>query len=118
MSVQDSVVKYMNLLPAGFRRAKSGGLETDIQFNFTDPQVGSWVLEIRDQGCTVRQGTAAKPSITVEADPKVFMDIQEGKVMANMAVSRGRLRLAGDLNLAFRVGGFFELPRGLKLSLL
>jgi hypothetical protein len=35
----------------------------------------------------------------MEADPRVFMDTQEGK-----------LRLNGDLNLAFRVGMFFDLP--------
>jgi hypothetical protein len=118
MSIQEAIMKYMNKLPGSFRPNKSGGLETDIQFNFTDALLGSWVLEIREQRCNVRRGTVASPSITVDVDPRVFMDIQEGRIMANMAVSRARMRLSGDLNLAFRVGGFFELPDGYKLSLL
>jgi len=115
---QATLMNYLNKLPGAFQPKKSGGLETDIQLNFTDPEAGSWVLEIRANACKLRQGKAETPAITVDVDPKIFMDIQEGKIMANMAVSRSKMRLSGDMNLAFRVGGFFELPGGLKLALL
>lgn len=70
-----------------------------IQFTFPGPQDGSWFLKIRGGQREVQPGTAANPTSTMEADPRVFMDTQEGK-----------LRLNGDLNLAFRVGMFFDLP--------
>lgn len=115
---QAALMNYLNKLPDAFRPKKSGGLEADIQLNFTDPQVGSWVVEIRPVECTLRQGKSDSPAITVDVDPKIFMDIQEGKIMANMAVSRAKMRLAGDMNLAFRLGSMFDFPGGLKFALL
>ena len=118
MAVKDSIERYMGYLESSYRASQSGDLAAMIQFHFTDPMVGSWVVTITPDACKVERGTTESPTIKVEVDPKIFMDIQEGKIMANMAVSRSKMRLSGDLNLAFRIANAFELPRGLKFALL
>jgi putative sterol carrier protein len=118
MSTKDAIERYMNSLPDAFRPQKAGGEQLTIHFSFTGPEGGEYVLTIEGGACDVRTGPAVEATIHVEADPRIFLDIQQGKIMANMAVSRGKMRLKGDLNKAFRLGTYFELPAGGKLSLL
>jgi len=108
----------MEMLPGAFQANKAGEIDLVIQFNFSAPDIAPWYVEIRNNECAVQQGTVENATISVQVDPKIFIDIQKGKIMANMAFSRGKMQLSGDLNLAFRVGSYFKLPRGFKFQLL
>jgi hypothetical protein len=118
MAIQDEVINYMESLGSSFQPEKAQGIEATIQIHFLDPMIGEWFVDIRDNRCDVQRGTKESPSITVRVDPKIFLDIQSGKIMANMAVSRGKMQLTGDLSLAFKIGPVFNLPRGMKFQLL
>ncbi len=118
MTMSDAITRYMEMLPAGFQANNAGEIDLVIQFNFSDPDIAPWHLEIRNNECAAQQGTVENATISVQVDPKIFIDIQKGKIMANMAVSRGKMRLSGDLTLAFRIGSYFKLPRGFKFQLL
>jgi putative sterol carrier protein len=118
MAVSDEIRRYMDSLQASFQSSKAGGIEAIIQVNFTDPSSGSWFIAIRAGECAVKEGTAEDATITVDVDPNIWLDIQKGKIMANMAVSRNKMRLSGDLSLAFQLGSCFALPGGMKFSLL
>ena len=118
MTMNEEITRYMESLTDSFQANKGNGIDTIIQFNFSDPVVDSWYVEIQKNKCSALRGTKDNASITVSVDPKIFLDIQNGKIMANMAVSRGKMRLSGDLSLAFRLGSCFNLPRGMKFQLL
>jgi len=116
--MSDAITRYMEMLPGAFQANKAGDIDLVIQFNFSDPSIAPWHLEIRNNKCATHEGTVENATISVQVDPKIFIDIQKGKIMANMAVSRGKMRLSGDLTLAFRIGSFFKLPQGFKFQLL
>lgn len=116
--MSDAIKRYMEMLPDSFQASNTEVLDLVIQFNFSDPSIPPWHLEIRNNKCATQQGIVEDATISVQVDPKIFIDIQKGKIMANMAVSRGKMRLSGDLTLAFRIGSFFKLPRGFKFQLL
>ena len=118
MTVQNDIIRYMDSLAASFQADKAEGIDAVVQMNFLDDKLGSWYVEIHEKQCTVNKGQSEDPTITVSVDPQIFLDIQSGKIMANMAVSRGKMQLSGDLSLAFRIGSCFKLPRGLKFQLL
>lgn len=118
MTMSDAIKRYMEMLPDSFQASNTEVLDLVIQFNFSDPSIPPWHLEIRNNKCATQQGIVEDATISVQVDPKIFIDIQKGKIMANMAVSRGKMRLSGDLTLAFRIGSFFKLPRGFKFQLL
>ncbi len=118
MTMSDAIKRYMEMLPDSFQANNTEVLNLVIQFNFSDTSIPPWHLEIRNNKCATQQGIVENATISVQVDPKIFIDIQKGKIMANMAVSRGKMRLSGDLNLAFRIGSFFKLPRDFKFQLL
>ena len=116
MAIKDEITGYMESLEGSFQPSKAEGLEAVIQVSFLDSSIDSWYIEISENKCAVQKGHIDNPTITVGGDPKIFLDIQKGKIMANMAVSRGKMQLSGDLSLAFRIGSCFDLPRGLKFQ--
>lgn len=118
MSALASAKRFLTLLPQAYDPSRSKGLEASIQFEFTGAQPENWYLKISDDTCELIEGSIEAPTISVQVDPKIFMDIQDGKMMANMAVSRSKMRLSGDLNLAFQLVNYFKLPNQKTLKLL
>ena len=86
MTMSDAIKRYMEMLPDSFQASNTEVLDLVIQFNFSDPSIPPWHLEIRNNKCATQQGIVEDATISVQVDPKIFIDIQKGKIMANMAV--------------------------------
>jgi putative sterol carrier protein len=64
---------------------------------------------IKDNKCTVTQGTAPAAKLTVTADSADFIKIFTGQLDGMQAFMQGKLKLAGDMSLAMKLMGLFKV---------
>lgn len=92
-----------------FQPEKAKGLDAIIQYHLTGEEGGDWIIKIHDDKCTVQEGTAENPKMTLTADAREFRDILLGKIDGMTAFMQGKLKLAGDLNLAMKLTSYFKM---------
>lgn len=109
MSEQKTIGSLMVRLPEAFLPEQAAGVEAVIQFNLTGDQGGDWYVTIREGTCTVDEGTAESPKLTITADGKDMYDIFTGALNAMAAFSGGKLKLTGDLGLSMKLMNFFKV---------
>jgi putative sterol carrier protein len=66
-------------------------------------------MVIKDSKCTVSPGVAPTPKLTATADGGDLMKIFTGKLDGTAAFMQGKLRLAGDMNLALKLLNLFKM---------
>lgn len=99
----------MGKMPDAFLPEKAEGTNAVIQFEFTGDEPGSWYAAIADGACTVGEGKHDNPTMTLTADSQDYIDIITGKMDAMKAFMQGKVKLAGNLNLAMKMTSFFKL---------
>ena len=104
-----TVAEFVSRLPQAFLPEKAAGVDAIIQLKFTGTQADQWVVTIKDSQCTVTQGTAPAPKLTVSADSGDLIKIFTGQLDGMQAFMQGKLRLTGDLNLAMKLLGLFKV---------
>ena len=94
----------MRKMPDALRQYEGAGLEAVLHFKFTGAEAGEWNAIIRDGKCDVAQGIPRqKPTVSLTADSDLFLGVLGGEVDATQAFMAGRIRLAGDMDLARRL---------------
>ncbi len=99
---------FLAQMAASFQPEKAAGLDTSIQLKMTGDQVGEWYLIIKDNKCTVSPGMFPSPRLTVTANSLDFIKIFTGQLDGMQAFMQGKLRLAGDMNLALKLVNIFK----------
>ena len=92
-----------------FRADKAAGVNAAIQYDITGDQGGTWHAVIKDGTCTVSPGPAANPNLTLTMSSQDWLDMVAGKLSGQMAFMSGKLKLKGDMGLAMKVGGLFQV---------
>jgi len=71
-------------------------------------QVGgaSYNVTLKGGKASVTQGEAASPNCTVTMAEGDFLDMISGKLNGQMAFLTGKLKVAGDMGLALKLGAF------------
>jgi putative sterol carrier protein len=92
-----------------FLPEKAVGVDAVIQYHLTGDEGGDWIITIKDGKCTVAEGVADNPTMTMTADAKDFGDVLTGKANGMQYFMGGKLKLAGDLNLAMKLTSFFKM---------
>jgi putative sterol carrier protein len=92
-----------------FRPEAAEGLDAVIQYHLTGEEGGDWIVNIHDDKCTVAPGIAENPRMTLTADAQDFRDVLLGKVNGMQYFMQGKLKLAGDLNLAMKLTSMFKM---------
>lgn len=95
--------------PKAFQPEKAQGVDAVIQYHLTGEEGGDWIVTIRDGKCSVAPGTADNPKMTLNADAQDFKDVLTGRVNGMQYFMQGKLKLAGDLNLAMKLTSMFKL---------
>jgi len=104
-SIKDLVFNHEK----AFLPDKAAGLEAVIQYNFTGDEAGDFIITIKDGACTVSEGIAENPTMTLTADGVYFGNVLLGKEDGMKGFMMGKLKLAGDLNLAMKLTSFFKM---------
>lgn len=109
MSEEITIETLMNRMPKAFRPEKAVGMDAVIQFLLLGEEEGEWIVTIKDGACTVAEGVAENPKMTLTADSEDYKNVILGKTDGMQAFMQGKLKLAGDLNLAMKLTSFFKL---------
>ncbi len=92
-----------------FRPEKAAGVEAVIQYHLTGEGGGDFIVTIKDGKCTVTEGVAENPKMTLTAEAEDFKNVLLGRMNGMKAFMDGKLKLAGDLNLAMKLTTFFKM---------
>jgi putative sterol carrier protein len=92
-----------------FRPDLAEGVNAVIQYRLTGEEAGDYIITIKDGKCTVAEGIADNPTMTLTADARDFGDVLLGKANGMQYFMMGKLKLAGDLNLAMKLTTFFKM---------
>jgi putative sterol carrier protein len=92
-----------------FLPEKAAGVDAVIQYKLTGDQEGDYIVTIADGSCEVEEGQADNPTMTLTADGEYFRDVLLGKEDGMKGFMMGKLKLAGDLNLAMKLTSFFKM---------
>lgn len=104
-----SVSEFMDRLGSAIIPEKAAGLDVSIQFKLTGAQAADWVVTIKDAKCTLTQGLAPAPKLTITANSANFVKIFSGQIDPMQAFMQGKLKVTGDMNLAMKLMGLFKM---------
>ena len=104
-----TVTELMSKMPKAFLPEKAPGLDAVIQFKFSGAEPGDWFATIKNDQCTVEQGGHPTPKMTLSADSADYVKIFTGELDGMQAFMGGKLKLAGDLNLAMKLMTMFKI---------
>ncbi len=65
-------------------------------------------VAMKDGKAAVAAGEAASPNCTVTMGESDFLDMLSGKLNGQMAFMTGKLKVAGDMGLALKLGSFIK----------
>ena len=82
---------------------KVAGMNCVYQFRVTD---AAWNVKLTDGKVTVAEGEAPSPNCTITMVQADFLDLVSGKLNGQMAFLTGKLKVAGDMGLALKLGSF------------
>ena len=94
-----------------FKPEAAPGVEAVIQYILTGDQGGDWIITIHEGKCTVQEGKAPSPNVTITADGVDFANVLTGKMNAMQAFMQGKIKLSGDLNLAMKLMQMFKINK-------
>jgi putative sterol carrier protein len=104
-----TIEQLMHRMPKAFKPEVAEGVNAVIQYHLTGEEAGDWIVRIQDGQCTVEQGVAENPNMTMTADSQEYKDVITGKMNGMTAFMQGKLKLAGDLNLAMKLPNYFKM---------
>ena len=91
---------------------KAAGLEAVVQYHLTGEEGGDYIITIGNDKCSVSEGVAEDPVMTMTSDASYFRDVLLGREDGMKGFMDGKLQLAGDLNLAMKLTSFFKMGGG------
>ena len=104
-----TVAELMEKMPGAFIPEKAQGVDATIQFNFTGAEPGEWNATIKDGKVDVGRGTHPSPKMTLTSDSSDYVKIFTGELDGMQAFMQGKIKLAGDLNLAMKLMQMFKI---------
>ena len=104
-----TVAELMEKMPGAFIPEKAQGVDSVIQFKFTGAEAGEWNATIKDGKVDVARGTHPTPKMTLTADSSDYVKIFTGELDGMQAFMQGKVKLAGDLNLAMKLMQMFKI---------
>ena len=105
-----TVSELMTKMPGAFIPEKAQGVDATVHFKFTGAEAGEWNATIKDGKVDVAQGAPQKqPNMTLTADSMDYVKIFTGELDGMQAFMQGKIKLAGDLNLAMKLMQMFKI---------
>jgi putative sterol carrier protein len=105
-----TVAELMEKMPVAFIPEKAQGVDATIHFKFTGAEAGDWNATIKDGKVDVAEGSPQKPAnMTLTADSNDYVKIFTGELDGMQAFMQGKIKLAGDLNLAMKLMQMFKI---------
>jgi len=97
-------------MPMGFRPEGAGDLNAEIQFDLSGEGGGKLALSISEGTCTVREGEALSPALTIISPADLWLKIARREINPAHALMNGLYKVKGDMNLLMKMGELFHHP--------
>jgi len=104
-----TVRESFEAMPSRFRADKAAGTNATIQYDISGDGGGTWNAVIKDGACTVTQGAAPSPNLTLMISAQDWVDMLSGKQSGQMLFMSGKLKVKGDMGLAMKLGSMFSM---------
>ena len=104
-----TVRESFEAMPGRFRPDKAAGTNATIQYDISGEGGGTWNAVIKDGTCTVNQGPATNPNLTLSIAAQDWVDMLSGKQSGQMLFMSGKLKVKGDMGLAMKLGSMFSM---------
>ena len=86
--------------------SKLAGMNSVYQFRVGEE---SYHVAMKDGKASVAAGGVPTPNCTVTMAQSDFLDMLGGKLNSQMAFMTGKLKVAGDMGLALKLGSFLKV---------
>lgn len=100
--------EMMSKIPEHFNPEKAGGVNGLVQCYFTGEQASEWIIRIADQTCSVEEGVASDPDLTIKANAEDGVKLLTGELDAMRAYMMGKIKVFGDLGLGRKLVNLFD----------
>ena len=105
-----TVRETFEAMPGRFQPDRAQGMApTVIQYNITGEGGGVYHVSIADGRCTLREGSAALPQLTLTMAAGDWLDMLSGKLSGQVAFMSGRLKHKGEMSLLLRLPSLFGI---------
>src|SRR4051794_17182321 len=97
-----------------FRPDRAGGVEAVIHWKILDRPDGGYdhyEFVIEDGRALLNERPERSPTLVFRIGPVPFLRLVTGNAAGPLLFMRGKLKIQGDLALAARAPGFFEIPK-------
>jgi putative sterol carrier protein len=94
----------------GSRIGANSGLGGSVKLDFGDP--GSVYIDGKSNPNTVSEGTGKNADCTITVSLETFDKMVKGELDGTSAFMQGKLRVAGDMGLAMKLGPVLASARG------
>jgi putative sterol carrier protein len=92
-----------------FRADRAAGTNAVIQYDVSGEGGGTWHALIKDGACSVKEGPAPNPNLTLQISSPDWLDMLSGKQNGQMLFMSGKLKVKGDMGLAMKLGSMFQM---------
>jgi putative sterol carrier protein len=96
-------------MPGRFRADKAAGTNAVVQYDIGGEGGGTWNAVIKDGTCSVNQGPAPNPNLTLSMAAQDWLDMLSGKASGQMLFMSGKLKVKGDMGLAMKLPSIFAM---------
>ena len=83
---------------------KAKSINAIYQFKVTGDEGGDWYVDLTADPPNVAAGVNDDAKCTITVGDADFIDVVTGKLNAQMAFMSGKLKIAGDMSLAMKLG--------------
>jgi putative sterol carrier protein len=87
---------------------KISGMKCVYQFNIDGDSGGRWYVTIDDGKVTVNEGGGEDPDSVITMADTDFLELISGSLAPQMAFMMGKLKVAGNMGLALKLGSFLK----------
>ncbi|MDP2948627.1 MAG: SCP2 sterol-binding domain-containing protein [Chloroflexota bacterium] len=95
-------------MPSAFKAERAAGVSTVIQFKVTGAEAGNWILEVKEGKCTVTEGEAPSPNVTINTPSEIWLKILRRELDGATAFMSGQFTFTGDMGILMQMGSWFE----------
>jgi putative sterol carrier protein len=98
------------IVEMGSRLGANSGLGGTLKFDFGEP--GSVYVDGKSEPNTVGDGAGKSADCTITVSLETFEKMVKGELDGTSAFMQGKLRVAGDMGLAMKLGPILQKARG------